>query len=248
MSPIFATVHLAPDGLSRLLHLPDNAIRVILALLFLAPDGDYRGSERRLAAAAGLKPIAVRAILAMLANENEPLLSLPALAPRSRRKPGRTPPASLRVQLATATLPFIVHPTEGKRADQPGTGTPSSSASPAGASPGHHLSDGLRQSHPAIAVLIEGWLEHLAQVRGRPLTANQQLVQWSRISELLAEYGAELVAEALRSGISHVTEDQPRPDHYLAAALVGMAGAGRKGTLKHRVGAEQQSSEPTIDF
>lgn len=259
MSPRDTLVHLNSPGARRLLGLPLAQMRVILAILALAPDGQYRGSERVLAAVAGLRPTELLTVLADLAIAESPLLSLKSGPPPHATKGARakTPAGGtrrlgpiLQVDLNTDHAIFIAHAT--------GPGTPDRPASPARPPietpvmaptvrprpslirENAALEAVVKTEYPEVAELVRGWLAHLAELPGGPLSGSLEFLQWSTVARLLAEYGPELVRTALESALIHVQERHDHPERYLVAAVHGLAESGRP--------AAARGADPTIDF
>jgi len=239
MSPHNVTVHLAPGGLARLLVLSDRALRLALVLMDQAPDGEYIGGERHLAAATGISSAELRLCLAEMAGGKEPLLEYGPLRRRQRNGVGKLVTVSqLRVRLLRAQ-PFIFHPTgEDELLATLPPRTKASLAPPASGVGLQQLAASLARDQPEVALLTVAWLEHLASLHGRPLSPGTQTVHWSLVAKLLAEHGPGLVSEGLRSAILHVTTASERPDRYLSAAVEGLAASPRASTRKGKSSGE----------
>jgi hypothetical protein len=224
--------HLDPLALPDLIERTDaNGLRVIIALLSLAPSGELTGAERRLANRAGLASVAdLRATLATLAatdgRTGGPLLVTSKVKNESL------------IAIGPGLAGFVVnHPTIRDRSAAKTTGSDVRAPAPA---PLADLRDalvaGLRsEGGDAIADLAAAFLAHLATLESDGLLAlNLQVATLETIRSCLASFGPESVASALTTGLRYQRNDpNSRPERYIAAVAQGVFDERRIGLVRN---------------
>lgn len=209
-------LHLDPKGLLALLALSDRELRVVLAILSLAPDGELTANEGRLAKRAGLTGTkelhkVLDRLATGLASKGRPVVARDTV----RKHP--------RVRLIGPAGLLVNHPMRG-------TATPKASTAPKAAPAPKptvgadaleldlaRRKENVRTEHGKnLADLTEAWVAHLASLAPeRRLPAALAILQWDAVAELTARYGVEAALTALRAGLVGVKDLGKRPDQYL---------------------------------
>jgi hypothetical protein len=223
-------VHLDLFVLPRLLDaVSDRELRLLMALLALAPSGELVGHERQLARRAGLDSVATLRMLAAGLTEQRqgwtgPLLAQDTVGGKRRLRvampgllvvhPDRRAAASDRTSTATAGAPVRARDLAARRDRQ-----------------AQLL---LEAAGERVAGLIDAWLGHLVELRrkaGQPsaeLTSAEELVQLEVALEISQRHGADVLAAALAAAVSGLREASAAPERYLAAIADRLARSGRE--------------------
>lgn len=211
-----SVLHLDPKGLMGLLALSDRELRVVLAILSLAPSGELVAKEMLLAKRAGLKgPKELHQILDRLAtgvaSKGRPVVARDTV----RKQP--------RVRLIGPAGLLVNHPMRGTATPKTGV-TPKATPTPKPTVGAEALEldlarrkESVRAEHGKnLADLTEAWIAHLASLAPeRRLPAALAILQWDAVAELAARYGVEAGLSALRAGLVGVKDLGKRPDQYL---------------------------------
>lgn len=207
-------LHLDPNGLPAMLALPDRELRVFLAILALAPDGELLANEGRLAKRAGLSGTrelheVLDAMATGAATKGRPMVARDTVRKQPRvRIIGPKELIVRHVQRAGAKATETV---KAAPVTKPTVGTDALTLDLA------RRKETVRTEHGKnLADLAEAWVAHLASLapEGR-LPGPVAILQWDAVAELAARYGAEAALTALRAGLVGVKDLGKRPDQYL---------------------------------
>ena len=219
MSPA-GRLHLDPDGMAELLALPVAELRVLLALISLAPDGELTGMERKLAARASLSGVAeLREVLAHLAartnSAGQPWLSRDLVR------------GEVRLRLSLPDSIAVRHPVMRARTGS-SEETPAHRGAPA-RSEGNIRDSAVaavRAIDPGLGEMAEAWIAHLASLDpSGTLPLATEVRNWVTIERLISTEGADAVAAALLAGMKNVHNLDRQPERYLVAAARGASAA-----------------------